>query len=234
VADGDDMPFEPYHFILKRLNDHGYSAYFVGGCVRDFFMSKPLSDVDIATSAPQRRVEQLFKELDIDSSAAYFGVITLKKPVKCQIATYRSESNYHNHRYPRNITFVEDVTLDARRRDFTVNSLYLDKDMHLYDPYSGLDDLKKKVLRCIGDPADRLNEDALRILRAIRFSITLEFSMESELLKSCIELSPTLIYLKEDTIELERSKLLGKKLNKNQQATLEYYRKIIPLLSNYF
>ena len=228
------MQFDPFRFILDRLNDHGYSAYFVGGCVRDFFMNKHLSDVDIATSAPQKRVEQLFEDLDMDLSASYFGVVTLNKPVKCQIATYRSEGSYHNHRYPRNITFVEDVTLDAYRRDFTVNALYLDKDMNLYDPFDGMDDLKKRILRCIGTPAVRLNEDALRILRAIRFSITLGFTMDPELLKTCIELSPLLIYLKEDTIELERRKLMSNPLNKDQKDKLEHYRNIIPTLSKYF
>lgn len=226
--------FEPYLFVLKRLNDHGYSAYFVGGCVRDFFLHKQLKDIDIATSASQKRVEQLFKELDMDLSASYFGVVTLNKPVRCQIATYRSESNYHNHRYPRNITFVEDVSLDAYRRDFTVNALYLDKDMSLFDPFNGKDDLDNKVLRCIGHPDERLNEDALRILRAIRFCVTLGFSMEPELLKACIEHSATLMYLKEETVELERRKLIGKKLNKSQKEKLEYFRSIIPSLDKYF
>ena len=228
------MLFDSYQFILKRLNDHGYSAYFVGGCVRDFFLNKPLSDIDIATSAPQKRVEQLFKDLDMDLSASFFGVVTLISPVKCQITTFRSESDYYNHRYPRKITFVEDVSLDAYRRDFTVNALYLDKDMNLYDPFHGVDDLNKKILRSIGDPSVRLNEDALRILRAIRFSVTLEFTMEPLLLKSCIERSPTLIYLKEDTIELERSKLKSSNLNKNQKEKLESYRNMIPSLSKYF
>lgn len=228
------MYFEPYRFILKRLNDHGYSAYFVGGCVRDFFLNKMISDVDIATSAPQTRVKQLFEHLDIDLSAAYFGVVTLNKPVKCQITTFRTETEYHNHRYPRNISFVEDVALDADRRDFTVNALYLDKDNNLFDPFNGLNDLNLKILRCVGEPMIRLNEDALRILRAIRFSVILGFTMEPQLLMSCIECSSTLIYLKEDTIELERRKLFATELTKNQKEKLTYYKNIIPSLDKYF
>jgi tRNA nucleotidyltransferase (CCA-adding enzyme) len=228
------MHFEPYRFILERLNDHGYTAYFVGGCVRDFFLQRTIIDVDIATSAPQKRVEQLFDDLDIDLSAAYFGVVTLNKPVKCQIATFRSESNYHNHRYPKNITFVEDVAVDANRRDFTVNALYLDKDSNLFDPFDGKNDLEHGILRCVGQPMEKLNEDALRILRAIRFSITLGFSIEQELFKACVELSSTLIYLKEDTIELERRKLFATEMTKKQKEMLEYYRKKIPSLDKYF
>lgn len=228
------MYFEPYRFILKRLNDHGYSAYFVGGCVRDFFLKRMISDVDIATSAPQTHVKQLFEHLDIDLSAAYFGVVTLNKPVKCQITTFRTETEYHNHRYPRNIKFVDDVALDAARRDFTVNALYLDKDNNLFDPFNGLSDLNLKILRCVGEPMIRLNEDALRILRAIRFSVILGFTMEPQLLNSCIECSSTLIYLKEDTIELERRKLFATELSKYQKEKLTYYKNIIPSLDKYF
>lgn len=227
------MDFEPYLFILNRLNDHGYTAYFVGGCVRDFFLNRKLVDVDIATSAPQKLVEQLFSDCDRDLSALYFGVVTVNKPVTCQITTYRVENEYHNHRYPRNISYVEEVSLDALRRDFTVNALYLDKNMNLYDPFNGFKDLENRILRCIGDPMLRLNEDALRILRAIRFSVTLEFIMEAELLKACIELASTLSYLKSNTIELERLKLINNITNQNQMEKLEYYRSIVPSLNKY-
>jgi tRNA nucleotidyltransferase (CCA-adding enzyme) len=233
VAVAADMGFAPYLFILKRLNDHGYSAYFVGGCVRDFFLNKEIGDVDIATSAPQKHVEQLFNHLDIDCSASYFGVVTLNKPVICQIATFRTEKDYHKHRYPKDVAFVDDVSLDAQRRDFTINALYLDKDTNLYDPFNGKKDLENRLIRCIGDPFVRLNEDALRILRAVRFSVTLEFAMESELLKAAIALADTLIFLKEDTIELERRKLRLSTLNKNQKELLEFYRTMIPTLNNY-
>lgn len=228
------MEFEPYLAILKRLNDHGHTAYFVGGCVRDFYLNRKIIDVDIATSAPQLVVEQLFSDHDIDSSAAYFGVVTLKKPVQCQIATFRVESDYYNHRYPRKIEFVDDVLLDAYRRDFTVNALYLSKEMTLIDPFNGKDDIDKRVLRCIGDPHQRLNEDALRILRAIRFSVVLDFEIEHQLLSACIDLSNTLVYLKENSIELERRKLYERSLSKTQKSKLEKYKVLIKNLSNYF
>ena len=228
------MELESYLFVLKRLSDHGYSAYFVGGCVRDFFLNRKITDIDIATSAPQKLVEELFNNHDIDLSAKYFGVITLNTPVTCQITTFRMESDYHNHRYPHKIKFVDDVSLDALRRDFTVNALYLDKDLNPYDPFTGIKDLENKILRCVGNPALRLNEDALRILRAIRFSVTLEFSIEAELLKACIDLASTLSYLKRDTIELERIKLFDNIINQNQLDKLEYYKSIIPSLNKYF
>jgi tRNA nucleotidyltransferase (CCA-adding enzyme) len=216
------------------LNDHGHTAYFVGGCVRDFYLNRKIIDVDIATSAPQLVVEQLFSDHDIDSSAAYFGVVTLNKPVQCQIATFRVESDYYNHRYPRKIEFVDDVLLDAYRRDFTVNALYLSKEMTLIDPFNGKDDIDKRVLRCIGDPYQRLNDDALRILRAIRFSIVLDFEIEPQLLSACIDLSNTLVYLKENSIELERRKLYERGLSKTQTSKLEKYKVLITNLSNYF
>jgi tRNA nucleotidyltransferase (CCA-adding enzyme) len=228
------MGFEPYLTILKRLNDHGHTAYFVGGCVRDFYLNRKIIDVDIATSAPQLVVEQLFSDHDIDSSATYFGVVTLNKPVHCQIATFRVESDYFNHRYPRKIEFVDDVLLDAYRRDFTVNALYLSKEMMLIDPFNGKEDIDKRVLRCIGDPYQKLNEDALRILRAIRFSIVLDFEIEPQLLSACIDLSSTLVYLKENSIELERRKLYERSLSKTQISKLEKYKVLITNLSNYF
>lgn len=228
------MVFDSYLFILKRLNDHGYAAYFVGGCVRDFFLGYRITDVDIATSAPQLRVQQLFSDSDIDLGSSYFGVVTLKKPVICQITTFRMESDYHRHRYPTKISFTEDVMMDAVRRDFTVNALYMDKDMNLFDPYNGLKDLEQAVLRCIGDPMLRLNEDALRILRAIRFSITLGFRLEDHLLNACIELSDTLNFLNKNSIALECKKLFANVLTDSQKEALEYYRKIIPTLSKYF
>lgn len=228
------MEFDSYLFILKRLNDHGYAAYFVGGCVRDFFLGNRITDVDIATSASQLSVQQLFSDSDMDLSSSYFGVVTLTKPVICQITTFRTESEYHRHRYPTKISFTEDVSMDAMRRDFTVNALYLDKNMNLYDPYNGLKDLKNCVIRSIGDPLLRINEDALRLLRAIRFSITLGFRLEDNLLNAIIDLSDTLDFLKKNAIELERKKLFTKVLTDNQREVLEYYRKIIPTLSNYF
>jgi tRNA nucleotidyltransferase (CCA-adding enzyme) len=228
------MEFEPYLTILKRLNDHGHTAYFVGGCVRDFYLKRKIIDVDIATSAPQKLVERLFYDLDMDLSAEYFGVVTLKKPVKCQIATYRVESDYFNHRYPRKIEFVDDVNLDAHRRDFTVNALYLSMDMTLIDPLNGKYDLDKRILRCIGNPFERLNEDALRILRAIRFSVVLDFEIEPQLLSACIDLSSTLVYLKENSIELERRKIYKRNLSKVQINKLEHYKELIPNLCNYF
>jgi tRNA nucleotidyltransferase (CCA-adding enzyme) len=233
VAVAADMGFDPYLFILQRLYDHGYSAYFVGGCVRDFFLNKEIGDVDIATSAPQKHVEQLFGDMDIDCNASYFGVTTLNKPVICQIATFRTEKSYHKHRYPKEVSFVDDVSVDAQRRDFTINALYLDKDKNLYDPFKGKEDLENRLIRCIGDPFIRLNEDALRILRAVRFSVTLEFTMEKELLQSAIALADTLVFLKEDTIELERKKLRLHPLNKNQIELLNFYRSNIPSLYNY-
>ncbi|MDP2813632.1 MAG: hypothetical protein Q8S15_09365 [Erysipelotrichaceae bacterium] len=228
------MEFDSYLFILKRLNDHGYTAYFVGGCVRDFFLGNRITDVDIATSAPQLRVQQLFSDSDMDLSSSYFGVVTLTEPVICQITTFRMESEYHCHRYPTKISFTDDVSKDAMRRDFTVNALYMDKNMNLYDPYHGITDLKNGVLRCIGDPLLRINEDALRILRAIRFSVTLGFRLEDNLLNACIDLSDTLNFLKMNAIELERKKLFENVITGNQKEMLEYYRKIIPTLSKFF
>ncbi len=228
------MQLQPYLFVLKRLNDHGHSAYFVGGCVRDFLMNRLIKDVDIATSAPAKLCEQIFYDCDIDSSAMYFGVVTLNKPVICQITTYRSEGDYKSHRYPKDIRFVNDVTLDAARRDFTINAIYLDKDGKYFDPYSGKADIDNRIIRCIGDPQLRLNEDALRILRAIRFSILLEFELEENLLNACILLSDTLVYLKEDTVYLEHLKLFEVKLNSSQIVLLSRYRNLIPTLSKYF
>ncbi len=228
------MDLQSYSFILKRLNDHGHSAYFVGGCVRDFLMNRKITDVDIATSAPQKLVEQIFFDCSIDSAASYFGVVTFNRPVICQIATYRTEKDYKNHRYPRDIKFVNDVVLDATRRDFTVNAIYMDIYQQLFDPYGGKHDIERRIIRCIGDPNIRIFEDALRILRTIRFSVLLDFDIDPSLLDACILYSQTLIFLNEDTVQLERWKLFKANLNKKQLNRLDTYRKIIPSLEKYF
>ena len=166
--------------VLTTLYNAGFEAYLVGGSVRDFIRGQPIKDYDIATSAHPDDIEKLFpKVLAIGRAFGVMKVIA-ENGREIEVATFRKESDYKDHRHPSSVTF-SDVKADASRRDFTVNALYYDlKTGQILDLFGGLDDLKAKVIRAIGNPEERFIEDALRLLRAIRFSARFQFTIESE------------------------------------------------------
>lgn len=184
--------------LLDILNKNGYEAYLVGGAVRDFYLNKKVTDFDVTTNATPEINKKLFSNYKIIDTGIKHGTITIIiNHINIEVTTYRTENNYINNRHPDSVRFINDINDDLSRRDFTINALaYNNK---LIDNYNGLEDIKNKVIRAIGNPKIRFEEDALRILRAIRFSSILEFSID-ELTSNAILDSYRLI----DNISKER------------------------------
>ena len=158
--------------ILDTLHNAGFEAYVVGGCVRDSILSRKPMDFDITTSALPMEVKSLFKRT-IDTGIKHGTVTVMINKEGYEVTTYRVDGAYEDHRHPKDVTFTSNLLEDLKRRDFTINAMaYNDKD-GLVDAFGGIEDLEKGIIRCVGDPMKRFEEDALRILRALRFSAQL-------------------------------------------------------------
>ena len=157
--------------VTERLENAGYSAYFVGGCVRDILLGTSPCDYDIATSATPVCVTELFCDCRVIPTGIKHGTVTvIYDGVGVEITTFRKDGEYSDHRRPKEVIFSESVKEDTARRDFTVNALCYSPREGLVDFYGGVSDLKEGILRCVGVPSERFEEDALRILRALRFA----------------------------------------------------------------
>lgn len=165
--------------ILNEITYKGYKAYIVGGFVRDYLLDIDSSDIDITTNATPKELQEIFTDVVLPS-ADYGSITLIKKGIRFEITTFRKEIKYLNNRKPIEIEYIDDLYLDLTRRDFTVNSICMDNNQEIIDFLGGCDDLKKKVINTIGDPLLRFEEDSLRILRAIRFSTSLDFKLSDE------------------------------------------------------
>jgi len=169
--------------ILSKLNSKGFSAYIVGGSVRDAAMNRPTYDWDVSTSATPTDVVKLFDKTILTGEK--FGTITVViDEHMVEVTTFRIEGNYLDARHPESVTFVTDIKEDLSRRDFTINAMAMSPAGELVDPYGGMDDIKEGVIRCVGEPSMRFSEDALRMLRAFRFSAQLGFKIEKNTLSA--------------------------------------------------
>lgn len=177
------MQFIPYNvsYILHKLDDMGYEAYIVGGCVRDMVMKRKPHDFDICTAASPQKVIEIFeadgKEVILTGIQHGTVSVVIDKEV-FEITTFRIDGSYEDGRHPNSVVFTTDVEKDLARRDFTINAMAYSPLVGLIDPFNGLEDIKKKILRTVGNPKDRFAEDALRILRAVRFQAVLGFSID--------------------------------------------------------
>lgn len=172
--------------VLKTLEDAGFEAYFVGGSVRDILLNRHIHDVDIATSAYPEEVKELF-EKSIDTGIQHGTVTVLYNGESYEITTFRTESGYQDYRRPDHVTFVQNLSEDLKRRDFTINALAMNTKGEIIDLFNGLTDLKKQVIRAVGDPEKRFNEDALRMMRAVRFMSQLKFDLEANTKQAIID-----------------------------------------------
>jgi len=163
--------------ILKTLNDASFEAYFVGGYVRDTLLGLPTKDIDITTNARPEDIKALFKKV-VPTGAAFGTMSVILDGRGFEITTYRKETVYDNHRHPSSIDFADTLEEDLKRRDFTINQLTMNHEGDIGDMFGGLRDLRKEIIRTIGDPEERFYEDALRMLRAFRFMARLDFSLE--------------------------------------------------------
>lgn len=170
--------------IISQLNQAGFKAYFAGGCVRDALLGRKFKDIDIVTAALPDQIEELFKGQTIPVGKKFGIIIVYDGPVQIEVATFRKDGDYQDGRRPEEVQFSNEKE-DALRRDFTVNALFYDlSNKQVLDYVGGLQDLKNKILRTVGDAKTRFSEDFLRIHRLFRFSLSLRFSIESETLKS--------------------------------------------------
>ena len=193
--------------IIEKIEDNGYEAYFVGGSVRDALLNKSIHDVDIATSALPEEMKQLFKRT-IDIGIEHGTVMVLYEEESYEVTTFRTESTYLDFRRPESVHFVRSLEEDLKRRDFTINALAMSKDGHVIDYFNGLEDLKAERIKAVGDASERFHEDALRMMRAVRFVSQLQFTLE-DLTKAAVkEHSGLLEKIAVERIQIEFVKLL--------------------------
>lgn len=174
-----DMPPNA-NVIIHALQDAGYKAYIVGGCVRDSLMNRVPHDWDICTSARPEQMLEVFKDHRVIETGLQHGTVTVViDGEQYECTSFRIDGVYSDNRRPDSVTFINDLTEDLRRRDFTINAMAYNDEEGLIDPFDGMGDIKHGIIRCVGNAADRFNEDALRILRAIRFAAQLDFAIEN-------------------------------------------------------
>ena len=198
--------------ILKIFNEHGFEAYFVGGCVRDYLLGEVFSDIDITTNALPSEVKKIFHKT-IDTGIQHGTVTILINSVGYEVTTFRTEGDYKNHRTPEKVEFVSNLREDLDRRDFTINAMALDYNGKLFDYHNGEIDLSSKIIRTVNNPNERFYEDALRMLRAFRFSSKLGFDIENKTLEAIKKNAQLISYVSIERIVNEFRKLLAGKGN---------------------
>lgn len=194
--------------ILRVLENQGFEAFIVGGCVRDSILGRRPDDWDITTSARPEQVKALFRRT-VDTGLKHGTVTVLMDKESYEVTTYRIDGEYEDGRHPKEVAFTASLEEDLKRRDFTINAMAYHPDRGLVDLFRGMDDIRAEIIRCVGNPLERFGEDALRILRAVRFSAQLGFSIEEETKKGIEELVPNLKLVSAERIQTELVKLLA-------------------------
>ena len=216
--------------VINALADAGFSAYVVGGCVRDYFLGNQTSDTDITTSAKPCEVENILadKNIKVVETGLKHGTVTAvidKTPL--EITTFRADGEYRDSRHPQSVEFVEDIEQDLKRRDFTVNAMAYNDERGLVDLFGGREDIENRIIRTVGEPDARFKEDALRIMRALRFSSVLGFEIEEKTKKSIFDNMYLLENISAERIFSELSKLL---CGKNVLNVLDEFRQVIGVI----
>ena len=178
-----DYRLETFIKLANIFESHGYHLYLVGGSVRDYLLGLPLSDMDVVSDATPEQEKEFLEGAEY-TFEKYGSVRFNFNGVKFDITTLRKETGYKDSRHPTEVVFTDKLEVDVLRRDITINALYLSKDLKVIDLVNGQKDLKNKIIRMIGDPDKRFNEDPLRILRVLRFKIDLGFEIEKSTLES--------------------------------------------------
>lgn len=203
-----DMP-KNVDIAINLLQSAGFEAYAVGGCVRDSLLGKTPNDWDITTSAKPEDMKSVFAEFHCIDTGIKHGTVTVVidgEPL--EITTFRLDGEYEDNRHPKSVTFTSNLGADLGRRDFTVNAMAYSKKTGTVDLFGGQNDLKNKIIRCVGDPDRRFNEDALRILRALRFASALDFEIEEKTAQSLLKNRALLGNISEERIAKELLKLV--------------------------
>ena len=199
--------------VMQQLVDAGYEAYFVGGSVRDMLLHKPISDVDIATSATPQEVKEIFPHT-VDVGIEHGTVMVIHHKEGYEVTTFRTEEGYEDFRHPDKVTFVRSLEEDLKRRDFTINALAIGIDDQLMDFFDGIGDLERQCLRCVGDAKERFNEDALRMFRAVRFVGQLGFQIEEKTKNAISLLKMNLSKVAVERMKVEFEKMIQSSFRK--------------------
>lgn len=221
---------EKAEFIISVIEKNGFEAYQVGGCVRDFLMKRPCDDIDITSSAKPYELEKILDENKIKyfETGLKHGTITaVIDNDNFEITTFRTDGRYSDSRHPENVTFVTSLEEDLSRRDFTINAMAYSKKRGLADLFGGLADIENKLIKTVGDPDKRFNEDALRIMRAIRFASVLNFNIEKNTKKSIFKNKELLKNISAERLFTELSKLL---LGDNVYNVLVEYKDVLSVI----
>ena len=200
--------------VMQQLVDAGYEAYFVGGSVRDMLLHKPISDVDIATSATPQEVKEIFPHT-VDVGIEHGTVMVIYHKEGYEVTTFRTEEGYEDFRHPDKVTFVRSLEEDLKRRDFTINALAIGIDDQLMDFFDGIGDLERQCIRCVGDAKERFNEDALRMFRAVRFVGQLGFQVEEETKNAISLLKMNLSKVAVERMKVEFEKMIQSSYRKD-------------------
>ena len=200
--------------VMQQLVDAGYEAYFVGGSVRDMLLHKPISDVDIATSATPQEVKEIFSHT-VDVGIEHGTVMVIHHKEGYEVTTFRTEEGYEDFRHPDKVTFVRSLEEDLKRRDFTINALAIGIDNQLIDFFDGIGDLERQCIRCVGDAKERFNEDALRMFRAVRFVGQLGFQIEEETKNAISLLKMNLSKVAVERMKVEFEKMIQSSYRKD-------------------
>lgn len=207
--------------IIDQLEQNGYMAYVVGGSVRDSIMGKIPCDWDITTNALPNEILTVFKNLKTIETGIKHGTVTvIVDHVPYEITTFRVDGEYQDLRHPQSVSFVSDLYDDLKRRDFTINAIAYNEKSGFIDYFGGIDDIKNNVIKCVGEPEKRFSEDALRIMRAIRFSSQLNFSIDLKTHDAILNLSHLLKNISKERIRVEFSKML---LSDNPKTIYDYW-----------
>lgn len=193
--------------IIEELIQHGYEAYAVGGCVRDMVLGREPEDWDITTSATPYEVKKIFRRT-VDTGIVHGTVTVLIDKEHYEVTTYRLDGEYEDNRHPKQVEFTSSLTEDLKRRDFTINAMAYNEKEGFIDLFGGMEDLKIGLIRCVGSAEERFEEDALRILRAVRFSAQLGFTIEEATLQAIRDKAENLNHISAERIRVEMTKLL--------------------------
>ncbi len=194
-------------YIIDALMNNGFEAYAVGGCVRDMILEKKPEDWDITTSAKPQDVKRIFRRT-VDTGIVHGTVTVLLDNEHYEVTTYRLDGIYEDNRHPKEVSFTGDLKEDLKRRDFTINAMAYNPIEGIIDLFGGMDDLENRLIRCVGNPSERFDEDALRILRAVRFSAQLDFIIEKDTKEAIVAKAGLLRNISAERIRTELTKLL--------------------------
>ncbi len=208
MSDMQSAIFNHAKEVLECLEAHNFEAYFVGGCVRDLILERDIGDIDIATSASPENVQKIFSNV-IPVGLQHGTVIVRHRQQSFEVTTFRSEGTYSDHRHPDSVTFLTSIDKDLQRRDFTINALAMDKDGAIIDLFHGRRDIADKIIRTVGNGYDRFQEDPLRIVRALRFSSQLGFSIHQDTMTAMKQVKQEIKNIAVERIKQEIEKLFA-------------------------